>query len=92
MSKRIVRFTAEIKLVPNKKQQGKNHGFQSARLVDADGGYEKFEVYFDPSKASFAREPGDYTIEASEPKIVDGRLVIFPDFVPAKPVARSQAA
>ena len=89
MSQRIVRFTAEIKLIPNKKQQGKNHGFQSARLVDADGGYEKFEVYFDPSKASFAREPGDYTVGSSDPKIVDGRLVIFPEFHPVKASARA---
>lgn len=92
MSNRIVRFTAEIKLVPNKKQAGKSHGFQAARLMDADGGYEKFEQYFDPARGSFAMEPGDYTVAASVPKIVDGRLVIYPEFVPVRASAGKQAA
>jgi hypothetical protein len=82
MSNRIVRATAEIKLVPNKKRPGANHGFQACKLVDQDGGYEKFELYFDPAKGSFALAPGDYSVEASQAKVIDGRLVIYPDFVP----------
>lgn len=89
MSNRIVRFTAEIKLVPVKGKPGQNHGFQMCRLIDPDGGYEKFEQYFNPSKASFAMEPGDYTVGSSAPKIVDGRLVMYPEFVPVKAAARA---
>lgn len=84
MSKRIVRATAEIKRIPNKAAGKPDHGFQQCQLVDPDGGYERFEMYFDTSKASFAKEPGDYTVEASEPKVVDGRLVIYPNLVSVK--------
>jgi hypothetical protein len=93
MSKsKIVRATAEVKLVPNKKVPGQNHGFQTCRLVDADGGYQSFEQYFDPSKASFALEPGDYLVQASEPKIVKDRFVIYPDFVPVAKAQGQKAA
>ena len=90
MSNRIVRATAEIKLVQGKKP-GQQHGFQVCKLMDADGGYEKFEAYFNPAKGSVAYAPGDYTVASSEPKIVDGRLVIYPDLVPVKASARAAA-
>ncbi|MGN6482534.1 hypothetical protein [Luteibacter sp.] len=89
-SKRIVRATAEIKRIPNKKPGQPDHGFQQCQLVDPDGGYERFELYFNTAKASFAHEPGEYTVEASEPKVVDGRLVIYPNLVPVK-AARAAA-
>ena len=93
MSKsKIVRATAEVKLVPNKQRVGQSHGFQSCRLVEADGGYQSFELYFDPSKASFALEPGDYSVQAGEPKIVKDRFVIYPEFVPVAKVAAQKAA
>lgn len=88
MSKKIVRATAEVKHVADKKRTGHQHGFQTCRLVDADGGYQTFEQYFDPSKASFAMEPGDYLVQASEPKIVKDRLTFYADFVP---VAKASA-
>lgn len=82
MSKsKIVRATAEIKLVNNKQKPGYKHGFQTCRLVDADGGYQEFTQYFDPSKNAFAMEPGDYTVTVSEAKIVKERLVMYPEFV-----------
>ncbi len=86
---RIVRATAEIKIIESK---GKKHGFQICQLRDADGGYEKFEAYFNPQKASHAWTPGDYTVKASEPKVIDGRLVIYPDLEPLKAPASRAAA
>jgi hypothetical protein len=83
MSKsKIVRATAEVKHVPNKQRPGQSHGFQTCRLVDADGGYQEFSMYFDPSKVSLALAPGDYEIKASEVKVVKERFVIYPEFVP----------
>lgn len=83
MSKsKIVRATAEVKLVGNKQRPGQSHGFQTCRLIDADGGYQEFEQYYDPAKAAFALAPGDYNIVAGEPKIVKERFVIYPEFVP----------
>lgn len=86
---RIVRATAEVKVITSK---GKQHGFQVCQLRDADGGYEKFEAYYNPQKAQLAWAPGDYTVKASEPKVVDGRLVIFPDLEPVKAPASRAAA
>jgi hypothetical protein len=90
MSVRKLVATAEIKKIPNKKKPGAEHGFQVCKVLDADGlGYEKVEQYFDPSRASFALQPGEYVIEPSEPKVVDGRLVIYPNFVAVKAAAKA---
>lgn len=46
-------------------------------------------THFNPAKGSMAYAPGDYTVGASEPKVVDGRLVMYPDLVLLKSAAKA---
>ena len=81
--------TAETKKIPNKSRPGAEHGFQVCRVIDADGCYQKVEQYFDPAKAPFFLEPGEYEIHAGAPKVVKDRLVIFPEFVRVSKAVKS---
>lgn len=87
---RIVRATAEIKLINS--AGGKQHGFQVCQLRDADGGYEKFEAYFNPKRGSHAYTPGEYEISGFVAKVADGRLVLYPELTPVKAPASRAAA
>lgn len=90
MSSQRVVATAEVKIVDGKKQ-GQRHGFQVCKLVDADGGYQKFEAYYNPGKDAFALTPGEHEVVASEPKVVDGKLVIYANFQPVSSKAKAAA-
>ena len=86
----VVRATAQIKEVDGKKP-GQVHGFQVCKLLDPDGDYEKFEMYFDASKNSSALEPGDYELADSTVKVKDGKLVIYPEYRLIKAEAKKVA-
>jgi hypothetical protein len=75
-----VRASAEFRTIPNAKKPGQSHGFQKCGLIDSEGFMDKFEMYFDPSKASFALEPGEYLVKGFRPSVNDGRLVLYPEF------------
>jgi len=83
-----VRATAQVKEIDGKKP-GQMHGFQVCKLLDPDGDYEKFEMYFDASKHDTALEPGDYELAEPTIKVKDGKLVIYPEF---KRIAAAKAA
>ncbi|MBT2119862.1 hypothetical protein [Dyella sp. LX-1] len=86
----ILRAYNETRVMADRKDPSKQHGFQVCGIVKGEGRVEEFEQYFDPKKASHFLPPGDYQVLAGGLYLDrDKRLAMEREYVPIKAATKA---
>jgi len=89
----VLRAFSDTRIIPDKTDPSKKHGFQTCGIVKGEGRVEEFEQYFNPKESAFFLAPGDYEVQATGLFLDrNRRLQLGREFTLVKSAQKSAAA